>query len=286
MQGKAQIALSLAGAALLAAFGTGCEKLKARDHLNKGVQAFKGAKYAEAVEHFKVAVDLDPTFPTARLYLATAYMSQYIPGAESPENMQMAKAAEEHFLKVLEQNKDDKLAVASLASLHYNQAQGMASLDDKLKKLDEAREWYQRLANVDPQNKEAFYSLGVITWAKWYPRLMEARAKLGMKPEDPGPLKDKKLREQLKQEWSPVIEDGIKNLERALEVDKEYDDAMAYLNLLIRERADLADTTEQYKKDVETADNWVQKALETKKIKAARMPGSAGILKEEDDEAK
>ena len=32
-----------------------------------------------------------PTFPTARLYLATAYMSQYIPGAESPENQQNAK---------------------------------------------------------------------------------------------------------------------------------------------------------------------------------------------------
>ena len=47
---------------------------------------------------------------------------------------------------------------------------------------------------------------------------------------------------------------------------------MAYMNLLIRERADLADTPEEYKKEVETADNWVQKTLDTKKIKAARQP--------------
>ena len=50
---------------------------------------------------------------------------------------------------------------------------------------------------------------------------------------------------------------------------------MAYMNLLIRERADLADTPEEYKKDVEIADNWVQKALETKKIKAERAAQNA-----------
>jgi len=46
---------------------------------------------------------------------------------------------------------------------------------------------------------------------------------------------------------------------------------MAYINLLTRERADLADTPEGYKTDVQEADNWVQKALETKKIKAERV---------------
>ncbi len=59
--------------------------LSARDQLNKGVAAFKNAQYPEAVEHFKTAVDLDPNFPTARLYLATAYMQQYIPGADRPK---------------------------------------------------------------------------------------------------------------------------------------------------------------------------------------------------------
>lgn len=267
---------ALAAVSLL--FSTGCEKLKARDHLNKGVAAFKNSKFPEAVEHFKQAIELDPTFPTARLYLATAYMSQYIPGAESPENLANAKAAHDNFIKVLEQSPNDTIALASLASLHYSEAQGTPALDAKLKKLDEAKSWYDKLAQVDPNNKEAFYSLGVITWAKWYPRLMEARAKLGMKPEDPGPIKDNKVRAELKTTYGPTIEEGLKNLQRALEIDPQYDDAMAYMNLLIRERADLADTTEQYQKDIETADNWVQKALETKKIKAeeAAKKGAGG----------
>jgi tetratricopeptide (TPR) repeat protein len=258
----------------LALLSTGCEKLKARDNLNKGVQAFKSAKYNNAVEHFKEAVRLDPDFPTARLYLATAYMSQYIPGADSPENLQNAQAAEQEFLRVLEKDPQNALAVESLASLHYNQAQG-GTIEQKVKKLDEAAQWYTKLSQVDPNNKTAYYSLGVIVWAKWYPKLMEARNKLGMKPEDPGPIKDKKVKEELKAQWMETINKGIQNMEKALQIDPEYDEAMAYMNLLIRERADLADTPDAYKKDIEVADNWVQKALDTKKIKAERAAQKA-----------
>ncbi len=66
-------------------------------------------------------MDLDPSFPTARLYLATAYMQQYIPGAESPENKNMADAAHDQFMKVLEQQSTNTTALASIASLYLNQ---------------------------------------------------------------------------------------------------------------------------------------------------------------------
>lgn len=106
---------------LITLTSTGCEKLRARDQLNKGVQAYRNARYADAVERFKTAVDLDPNYPIARLYLATAYMSQYIPGAESPENTQMATAAYDQFLKVLDQDPKNTVAIASIASLYFNQ---------------------------------------------------------------------------------------------------------------------------------------------------------------------
>ncbi|MBI4876938.1 MAG: hypothetical protein HY822_20055 [Acidobacteria bacterium] len=268
MQRKLIVLVALCAVAALLLAGTGCEKLRARDNLNKGVMAYKSARYAEAVEFFKAAVALEPTYTNARLYLATAYMSQYIPGAESPENMQMAQAAHNEFMKVVEQDPRNPLAIASIASLYFNQ-----------KKFDEAREWHQKLIAVDPKAKESFYTLGVIAWTRSFQRRMEARAKLGMKPEDPGPLKDKKTREAVKESILPMIEDGIQNLNKALELDKEYDDAMAYLNLLYRERADLADSKEAYDKDTDAADQWVQKTLETKKIKASRTPVS-GIVQD------
>jgi tetratricopeptide (TPR) repeat protein len=270
MQRKIIVCAALITAAILLVFGTGCQKLRARDNLNKGVQAYRNARYAEAVEFFKQSVAIEPTYVNARLYLATAYMSQYIPGAVSPENEQMAKAAHNEFMKVIELEPRNTIAIASIASLYFNE-----------KKFDEAREWHQKLIAVDPKAKESLYTLGVIAWTQSFQKRMEARAKLGMRPEDPGPLKDKKVREAVKAEILPMIEDGIKNLNQALELDKEYDDAMAYLNLLHRERADVADTKEAYDKDTDTADQWVQKTLETKKIKASRTPGSIATPEEQ-----
>jgi Tfp pilus assembly protein PilF len=263
---KLIVVLGVIGTALA---GSGCRQLKARDQLNKGVQAYKNAQYPEAVERFKTAVDLDPNFPTARLYLATAYMSQYIPGADSPENVQMAQAAHDQFQKVLDQDPKNEVALASIASLYFNQ-----------KKLDDAKQWYERLVSVSPNNKDAYYTLGVIAWTKTFQPRMEARAKMGMKPDDPGPLKDKKVRDELKVKNMPIVEQGIKDLEKALQIDPDYDDAMAYVNLLYREKADLEDSADAYKKDTDVADNFVQKALQTKKIKAEKKPGGGGITAE------
>ncbi len=252
------VTVVLISVALLMISSTGCTKLRARDQLNKGVGAFSNAQYPEAVDHFKQAIELDPEFLTARLYLATAYMSQYIPGAESPENVKMADTAMQEFKTVLEADPANAVALASIASLHFHQ-----------KEFDQAVDWYTKLIDSDPSNKEAYYTLGVIAWTRAFQPRMEARAELGMKPEDPGPLKDAEIRMKLKEENLPVIDAGLENLKKAIEIDEMYDDAMAYLNLLHRERADLMDTKEEYAAETEMADNWVDKTLETKKLKAA-----------------
>ncbi|MBM3735122.1 MAG: hypothetical protein FJW39_04985 [Acidobacteria bacterium] len=264
--------LALGAAAALLAATTSCTRLQARDRLNKGVHAFKSAKYAEAVEHFKVATDLDPDFPHARLYLASAYMSQYIPGAESPENLEMAKTARDEFQKVLDKDPKNTLALASIATLFFHQ-----------KKWDECEEWNKKLIEANAEAKEAYYTLGVISWTRSFQKRMEARAKLGMKPEDPGPVKDAKVRKQLAADLLPTINTGIDNLTKALSIDKEYDDAMAYMNLLHRERADLQDEKDAYKKDTDDADMWVQKTLETKKLKQQRLAEkqAQGIIRED-----
>jgi len=273
-------AFLLAGAAALILLGTGCQKLKSRDQLNKGVQAFKSAKYDEAIEHFKTSVDLDPTNPNARLFLATSYFVQYIPGANSPENLAYATKARDEFTRVLSQNPNDKTALQYLASLSYQEATGESDLEAKLKKLDDARDWYIKLSQVDPKNKEAWYSLGVIDWLKWYPRWMAALNKQGMKPDEEMPFKDKKIKAELASQYGGLIDDGIQNLQRALQIDPQYDEAMAYMNLLIRERASLADSMDQCKKDIASANDWVQKSLEAKKIKASKQLGPQGITAE------
>jgi len=276
---------SLLGTALLVGaltlLGTGCNELKSRDDLNKGVAAYKNAKYSDAVGFFQEAISLDPENPNARVYLATAYMMQWIPGADSPENLQFASKAKDEFGKVLTQDANNSVALASLASLAFNEADPLP-LDQKMAKLDEAASWYTKLVTADPKNRDGYYSLGAIAQKKFYPALMTARVNANMKPDEPGPLKDNKAKAELSAKYMPVIDDGIKNLQKALDIDKESDDAMAYMNLLIRERADLADDKESYKKQVDEADSWLQKALDTKKLKQERAEkkGGGGIVQE------
>jgi tetratricopeptide (TPR) repeat protein len=249
----------------LAIFSVGCQKLQSRDQLNKGTQAFRNAQYPEAVEHFKQAVELDPTFPVARLYLATAYMQQYIPGAESAENDKMAKAAYDTFMEVLKEDPRNSTALASIASLYLYQ-----------RKWDDAQQWYEKLIAIEPNNADAYYSLGYIAWQKWYPAFGSELAELGMKQDDPGPIKDKKAKDELKEKWLPTINAGLDALDKTLKINPEYEDAMSYKNLLIRERAYLDDTKEDFAKDAKEADDWQQKALDTKKIKAARQEKKTG----------
>ena len=248
-----------------------CEKLKARDQINKGVQAYKNAKYEEAIEHFKNAVQLDPTLLNAQLYLATAYMQQYIPGADSPENNKYAEEAIETFKKVLDANppKEQKiLALKGIASLYFN-----------MKKMDDAKKYHLMVADLDPNDPEVYYSIAVIDWTQSYQPRIEARAKLGLKPTDD--IKDKKTCADLQKAISAnqaVVEDGISKLSKAIELRPDYDDAMAYLNLMYRERADLeCDNPDARKADLKAADDWVDKTIATKKVKAEKA-GPSGLV--------
>lgn len=230
-----------------------------REIINRGVAAFKAGQYAEAVAEFQKAVDADPSSVTARLYLATAYMQQYIPGAASAENQSIWFRAESEFRRVLDLDHSNKVAMASVASLNLN-----------AKKWDEARYWYKALVNANPSDATAYYSLGFIVWAQWYPEYSQARTAAGMRPETPGPLADASVRASLRAKWWATLDDGIWNLNQALSNSPQYSDAMAYMNLLIRERADLRDTADEYRRDVTEADQWVQKALEAKRTAAAQ----------------
>ncbi|HZS55091.1 MAG TPA: tetratricopeptide repeat protein [Bryobacteraceae bacterium] len=250
---------------------TGCAKLESRDQMNQGVQAYKNNKYVDAVKHFKEAVRLDPTNQNAQLYLATSYMIQWVPGVESPDNEKNYDAAKREFDRVLQQDPKNSLALASMASMSFNSAQGAGSnMDQKMAFLQEAAKWNERRIEVDPKDSEAYYYLGVISWTRAFAPLQSERVAEKMKADDPGPLKDDKVKEDLKAKYSKDIDDGIGYLKKCLEYDKENEDAMSYMNLLLREKAYLEDSPDAAKADVAQAEDWSNKSLDMKRIKAAR----------------
>jgi tetratricopeptide (TPR) repeat protein len=260
--------LTLAAAALALTSSVGCNKLKARDQLNKGVEAYKNSHYEQAIDHFQQSVQLDPALINARMYLATAFVSQYIPGVDSPDNIRAAEQAIEQYQFVIDHN--------PAREQKANSAKGIAYLDLNMKKFDEAKKYYRIASDVDPNDAEPYYSVGVIDWTACYQPRMEERAKLGLKPDEP--LKDKKVCAALKEKNGSNIQEGIDNLKKALDLRPDYDDAMAYMNLMYRERADVTcDNPAARAADLKTADEWVDKTLAVKKAKAEKQPGAGGI---------
>ncbi|HEY7095532.1 MAG TPA: tetratricopeptide repeat protein [Terriglobales bacterium] len=244
---------------------SGCSKLQARDHLNKGVQAYKSNKYEDAINHFQESIKLDPTLMNARLYLATAYAQQYIPGADTEDNNRVGQQAIDTYKEVLQRDPKNINSVKGIASLYFN-----------MKKLDQAKEYHRKVIELDPNDPDAYYSIGVIDWTESYQPRMEERAKLGLKPEQW--LKDKKVCQMLKDKNWNTVQDGIDNLNKALQLRPDYDDAMAYMNLLYRERADVqCDDEAAHAADLKTADEWVDKTMATKKANAEKQPGATGI---------
>jgi tetratricopeptide (TPR) repeat protein len=266
--------LTLAVVALALSSSVGCSKLRARDQLNKGVSSYKNAHYEEAINHFQQAVELDPSLLNARMYLATAYAQQYIPAVDSPDNVRMAQQAIEQYQKVLDSNPAREQKV--------NSAKGIAYLYLNMKKFDDAKKYYRMASDVDPNDPEPYYSVGVIDWTASYQPRMEERAKLGMKPEEnlnPKNKDQKKVCGELKQKNMPSISEGIDSLNKAIQLRSDYDDAMAYMNLMYREKADVeCDDLAARAEDLKTADSWVDKTLATKKAKSEKQPGQGGIV--------
>jgi hypothetical protein len=264
--------LALAAVVLALFSSVGCDKLKARDQLNKGVKSYKDNHYEEAIDHFQQAVQLDPSLINARMYLATAFVSQYIPGVDSPDNLRTAQQAIDEYGRVIDANpsRDQKV----------NSAKGIAYLYLNMKKWDDAKKYYRMASDLDPNDPEPYYSVGVIDWTACYQPRMEERAKLGMKPEEHLNAKDKdqkKACEELKTKNGPTIQEGIDSLNKAIQLRPDYDDAMAYMNLMFRERADvecedLAARTD----DLKAADHWVDETLRVKKAKAEKAAQSQG----------
>jgi len=229
---------------LLSLASAGCQQLRARDNLNKGVRAFNETNYQAAVDYFNAALELDPELVQAELYLATAYSQQFVPSALGEDNRRMASLAIEKFEGVLTRDPENTTAMAGLANIYQN-----------TNNLDRARDYYIMQAEIAADSAVAQYSVGSLNWMIVFDKTVERE------PE----------------ELSNLIEEGQQALDRALSLNEEYEDAMTYKNLLYREAAALLpedsddETVVAEREDLlAQADEWFNKAMETRKLLAER----------------
>jgi tetratricopeptide (TPR) repeat protein len=278
MNGPARItalAVTLAGMVLSM---SGCDQLQARDQLNKGVEAYKSAHFEEAISHFQRATQLDPKLPMAKTYLATALAQNVVPGLDTVENLKTANQAINIFKDVLAKDPNDVNSLKQVAGIYF-----------QIKKLDDAKEWQKKVIAADPKDPEAAYTIGVIDWTEAHENTLTSLQAAGINDDGQGNVKaPKKVMDDLKAKNAPLVEEGLKFLNDAVANRANYDDAMAYLNLMYRRKADIDfGDAAAVKADIASAEEWRTKAMGTRKANEEKKnAGPGGITMDANGELK
>jgi tetratricopeptide (TPR) repeat protein len=203
----------------------------------------------------------------AKTYLATALAQNVVPGLDTAENLKTADQAVALFKEVLAKNPNDVNSLKQVAGIYY-----------QIKKMDDAKEWQKKVLAADPKDPEAAYTIGVIDWDQAHKNVLAALQGAGLNDDGAGNVKaPKKVMEPLKAQNGPLVDEGLQYLNQAVANRANYDDAMAYLNLIYRRKADVDfGDAAAVKADLAAAEDWRTKAMGTRKANEEKKNAGPG----------
>jgi tetratricopeptide (TPR) repeat protein len=243
---------------------------KIAKELNQGIVLYQSSQFPAAIALFQKVVTNDPTQVRGWLYLGASYAQQFVPGGVSPENGQYAMRAIEAFEGGLKADPGNKLAMTAIGNIYYEMGD-----------IEKAREWEQKRQAVEPDNPDVYYWVGVLDWDSCFRQGAHLRESLGISSDLKVPLPEK-ARAELEKENGPLVEEGMKELTKALQLQANFTDAMVYMNLMYRQKAELERDATARTSDLTTADAWVDKALEIRRASEGVTPMPAPADKDFD----
>ncbi len=246
----------------------GCNKLKSKQEIKKGNEFFKVGQYEPALVSYQEALRLDPDEKKIYMNIGLAYMGEYQPGSKHPRDLEIAQKAIDYlekFVQTYPQDKKTQKAREFLVSMYLatdrfddaikfyeemlktnpKDSKAMSSIAQMYFKkgdFDMAVVWLKKRLEVEGNNPEVYYLIGVQAWDRSYnfPDLSaETRAK--------------------------IVEEGLQSLNKALEIKPDYFEAITYVNLLYREKAKMETDPAKKKEYTEIADKYLQQALDLRK---------------------
>jgi tetratricopeptide (TPR) repeat protein len=266
--------------ALPLAVGTGCDALRSRVLLKKAHDLYRAQKYEEAIAAYGEVVAIDPEHWEANYRIAVSYLALYHPGSSHPKDIEYADRAAAALKRCLElgppESERQKVNDFYLGLLTSADRTGeavdyfetllaksptdpdlmarLAALYVKAGDFPSALKLYRARAEQHPDDKQGWYTIGVACWDRSY---------------HGGILVSAAEREQ-------VVEEGLRAVERALELDPRYFEALSYANLLYREKAKLLGAAGRNQEAGEAylmADKLMKKALEVRPGAPDRQDG-------------
>jgi tetratricopeptide (TPR) repeat protein len=235
-----------AAAGLVAALAmlvvSGCD-IRVRQDLNRANKLFQAKKYEEAIPVYEKIIKADPDHWMANYYLSMSYLAQFHPNSTHPKDKDIKAHAitglkklmtltppspeemdkvENYYLSLLTSAGDNEDAIAFLETQIQKEPNSkelmaqLAQLQAKIGNFEESLRWYEKIAQMEPKEKTHWYTVAVLCWER------SNKAGAMITPDERG----------------TIIQHGIDSIDKALAIDPEYTEALAYKNLLYREKAD------------------------------------------------
>jgi tetratricopeptide (TPR) repeat protein len=262
---------------------TGCDKLKSKQEVKKGNEFLKAAQYAPALAAYEEALRLDPGETKLHKHIGIAYMGMYQPGSKHPKDLEFAQKAIDNLKQYVQTFPDDAKAQGYLISMYLNTERfddaiafyeneflkrnpkdgkamnSLAMLYFKKGDFTNGVLWLKKRLEVEGNNPEVYYLIGVQAWDRSYnfPNI------------DPA-------------ERARIVEDGLQSLNKAVELKPDYFEAVSYINLLYREKAKMEADPAKKQEYTDTANKYLQQALEMRKAaqEKAKAEAAAGAAAE------
>ena len=255
----------------------GCNKIKSKQETKRGNEFLKAAQYQSALAAYEEALRLDPHETKLHKHIGIAYMGMYQPGSKHPKDLEFAEKAMDHLKKYIAAYPEDKKALEYLVSMYLNTEryddainfyqndllkrdpkdskamQSLAMLYFKKGDFENGVKWLKQRLTVEGTNPEVYYLIGVQAWDRSYNF----------------PDIDPAVR-------SRIIEEGLQALNKAIELKPDYFEAVSYIYLLYREKAKVETDPVKKQEYIDTANKYLQQALDMRKAAQEKAKAEAG----------
>jgi len=262
---------------LLAVFALpGCNKLKSKQEIKRGNEFLKAAQYQSALSAYQEALRLDPSEDKLHKHIGIAYMGMYQPGSKHPKDLEYAQKAIDNLKQYVAAYPQDQKVLEYLVSMYLNTEryddaiafyqnellkrnpkdskamQSLAMLYFKKGDFDNGVKWLKERLTVEGNNPEVYYLIGVQAWDRSYNY----------------PDVDPAVR-------TKIVDDGLTALNKAVEMKPDYFEAISYINLLYREKAKMETDPAKKQEYTDTANKYLQQALEMRKAAQEKAKAEA-----------